>query len=314
MARKRRAQSHIDAGVWTKTVKKRILVLGSSGLLGSNLSSFKENEIELILNIHKRSHSNVGLREVIKCDLSNVSELSATLKREKIDAVINCVGLADVDRCEIESDKAEYLNIQIPMNIASACREQNTQLVHISTDHLGGDEKRMMKEGDKVLELKNIYAKTKYEGEKKILENNKKSAVVRCSFFCGTKNRKSLMAWIMENLNSGTKINMYKDVYFTPVHAVQVWEAVFALVKFDKIGIYNVASRIPISKYEFGLKVASHIGANTKLINGVEYDEYAHLRTIRPKNMCLDGRKFEVSMGIKFCEVEEALKKYEAKQ
>jgi len=286
-------------------------VLGASGLLGSSLKRLDSVDAEIVVNVHKSWDSSLDFKEHVSCNLSEVGEIIDTLRRLRIDVVVNCVGLADVDKCEQENESAQHLNTTLPANIAAACNEHGAHLVHISTDHFGTSEKGIMREDDEIDSFANIYAKTKYQGERRVMDSCRRSSIVRCSFFCHEEKRNSLMTWIVDSLRAGREIYMFKDVYFTPVHAVQVWEAVFALVMNSRYGIYNVASRCPISKYEFGKKIATHIGIKEDLIIGVSYDDYAHLRTNRPKNMCLDGKKLEKAVGLRFDDVETALRKYE---
>ena len=155
--------------------------------------------------------------EAIEIDLFSRNSVQRILESYNIDIVLNCVGLTNVEICERNPIEAFRLNSQLPGIIANACTSTNTKLIHISTDHLFDNQNILHSEEDEV-KLKNVYAKSKYEGELEVLTNCKSSIICRTNFFgYGPAHKHSFSEWIEESAKNNQKIVLFKDVFFTPV-------------------------------------------------------------------------------------------------
>ena len=117
-------------------------------------------------------------------DYSSVSKIKSKLKFVKPEAVINCIGLTNIEECENKPEFAFEANVEIAGKIAKACFESNIKFVHISTDHLYNGLSAFTSEEDDYSPL-NYYAKTKGQGEKIVLVRNKDAIVIRTNFLGG---------------------------------------------------------------------------------------------------------------------------------
>ena len=81
----------------------------------------------------------------------------------------------------------------------------------------GNNNKKKFSETDLTKPL-NYYAYTKIKSENKILKNSKNSLILRTNFFGnGFHYRQSFSDQIIEKLNNGEKLFLFKDVFFNPV-------------------------------------------------------------------------------------------------
>ena len=90
----------------------RILVTGSSGLLGLNLAlqvCEQRRRHTVIGVVQQHALSNVPFQTVC-LDLSSTDVLKKLLDTTMPDLVINCAALADLDSCENDPEKAYRLN------------------------------------------------------------------------------------------------------------------------------------------------------------------------------------------------------------
>ena len=87
----------------------KIFIIGSSGLLGSNILNKLKNNKNLIL------HHN-GLRER-KIDLTNFNKIKNFLIIKKFDLIINCAAYTDIDFIEKNKKKTNKLNIELIKNL-----------------------------------------------------------------------------------------------------------------------------------------------------------------------------------------------------
>ncbi len=74
---------------------KKILILGSSGLLGSNL-------FRILKNKYNTSHNGIKKRNL---DINNLSKLDLLIKKKEPDLIINCVAITNIDDAEKNKKK-----------------------------------------------------------------------------------------------------------------------------------------------------------------------------------------------------------------
>ena len=92
-------------------MKKRILILGSSGILGRNL-------VYQLKNNYKVFHNGLKKR---KLNLTNLDSLKKILINSKPDLIINCAAVTNLDICEKEKLKTKEVNFGITMNSCIHC-------------------------------------------------------------------------------------------------------------------------------------------------------------------------------------------------
>ena len=85
----------------------KILILGSSGLLGSKIYFFLKNKK---LNI---MHNGVKKRNL---ELTNLKNLNTILKK-KPDLIINCAAVTNIEKCERFFNETSKINVELAKNI-----------------------------------------------------------------------------------------------------------------------------------------------------------------------------------------------------
>ena len=269
--------------------KKRILITGASGLLGYFWINKMFNEFDIILVINQREINYKNLKSV-RIDLFNFDDIVKQIKKQNISIVINLAGISNVEKCEECPELAFSVNQKLAKIVAKACNFTNTKLIHISTDHLFGDQRKLNTESDEPL-LVNNYAKSKYLGECEVLKENPQTLVCRTNFFGrGPKHRISFSDWIIEGLTNKKTMNLFDDVYFSPIIGYKVPEYAHRLLDLGASGIYNLSSDDVISKYKFGEYIAQIFDLPKRLIKKSFIDNRKDL-TNRPLCMGLSNKK-----------------------
>lgn len=145
----------------TKNNMAKILILGAKGSLGQQLVKifFIGNEVIA----WDKGEIDITDRELI---LKKIGDIKPEL-------VINAAAYNAVDKCEASDEEyelAKKINIDGPKFLAQACLKTGAVLVHYSTDYVfDGAEKNGYIETDQPKPI-NRYGKTKFHGEKRILE------------------------------------------------------------------------------------------------------------------------------------------------
>jgi len=218
------------------------------------------------------------------------------------DILIHTAGLTNVEECETNPNLAQTVNVDLAKNIAIACNNQGVKLVHISTDHLFLGDQEFSKEGS-VTNPVNNYAKSKFLGEQQVLENCKDALIIRTNFYgWGTKYRQSFSDFILNKLKNNEQVDLFSDVFFTPILIDELSKRTHQLIDTGAIGVFNVVSSERVSKYEFGIKLANCFNLDVSLINAVSISHKPDL-VKRPKDMSLSNNKLCQTLNCKISSI-----------
>jgi dTDP-4-dehydrorhamnose reductase len=110
----------------------------------------------------------------------------------------------------------------------------------------------------------------------------------------------------MEKLKKGEKVNIVDDVYENFLFNLDCARTIWLLIKSDKKGIYHIAGRDVVNRYEFAKIVAEVFGLPGDLIQAVSSDFFPGLAP-RPRNTSYNTAKVERELGIKPLGIREGL-------
>ncbi len=278
--------------------KRKLLITGGSGLLALNWACCMRQEWDIVLGIH---HHSVSLNDVDTChlNLDSPDVLEKQVLQVAPDLIVHTAGLTNVDKCEANPTLAYQGNVQIAKNLAFVAHKLDKSLVHISTDHLFSGYSSFYGEGDEVQPL-NEYARTKYLAEMAIKELCPDALILRTNFYgWGHSYRKSFTDWIIGQLRSGKRINVFNDVFYTPILISNFVKVAHQLINRSAVGIYNLAGTERLSKYEFAVNVAQVFNLPEHLLVESSINDAKNL-VIRPRDMSLSNSKLISELGINF--------------
>ena len=283
----------------------RVLITGGSGLLALNWALAIRESHAVTLCLHERMISLAGV-QTQKMELEPVEDLVRTFDEARISMVVHAAGYTNIEKCEAKPDLAQHINVDLAGNVAKACAKLGLPLIHISTDHLFSGEMPMLSESSPVTPV-NVYGKTKAEAELHVLEAHPLALLIRTNFYgWGTSYRRSFSDVIIEALRSSKDLNLFTDVFYTPILVDTVAIAAHNLIDTKATGIVNIVGDERISKYEFGIRIAEEFGLDAGLIKpGLLADQVALVQ--RPYDMSLSNQKISKLLGRKLGGVSEHL-------
>lgn len=285
--------------------KKRILVTGVSGLLGSNLAFCLKDRYDILGLYHSRRISLAGVSSRW-ADLRSFCHTEVILREFNPHVVIHCAAQADVDTCELEPQRALESNVVSTTNLVKSLENFETKLIHISTDLVyDGSKQGLYSELDQSRPV-NYYGITKLDAEREALKKER-SLVLRTNFFgWGISPRRSLAQWLIEELKTGRDVQGFTDVYFSSLYTFDLAGLILKMIDKNLSGIYNCGSANAISKYEFLLQLAKKTGLNAQQIHAGSVDQFP-FKAKRAKNLSMNVTKLAKDLAVRLPTSEESL-------
>jgi dTDP-4-dehydrorhamnose reductase len=111
-------------------------------------------------------------------DITNISLIKESFRSINPDVVFNTAAYTNVEQAEVDSAAAYAINQSGAKNVAKASESVGAKLVHFSTDYVYGSKRAYYKETDHCQPL-NYYGKTKYLGDRSIINANIKFLIFR---------------------------------------------------------------------------------------------------------------------------------------
>ncbi len=290
---------------------KRVLITGGSGFLGSNLALTARDYYETHVTTHVKSLPFPVIWNH-PVDLRDKGATQALVDRVIPHIIVHTAALTDVDYCEGNPNEAREINANITGFLARLCRARGIKMVYISTDAVYGGTKGNYSERDATNPV-NIYARSKLEGEEQVREAMTDFLILRINLYgwssCG---KPTLAEWIVDNLFSMNEINLFDDVFFSPLFVNNLCEIVMDLLEHDVTGIINLGCKQAISKYDFGVRIANAFKIQRPRFKAISVDTFS-FKAPRPKNTSLCVDKLNILTGKERLEIPEGIDSFRKK-
>ncbi|MGA3012881.1 MAG: dTDP-4-dehydrorhamnose reductase [Bacteroidales bacterium] len=266
-----------------------ILVTGGDGQLGSSLKKFSNEHKDHIFTF-------IDVKDL---DLTDTPAMVAYINKHNPDIIINCAAYTAVDKAESEPEKAMAINAAVPGELAKICEKAGIRLLHISTDYVfDGKSYTPYKETDPVNPV-SLYAKSKQEGEKLILEQNVKGVIIRTSWLYSEYGQ-NFIKTILKRGKEQERLRVVYDQVGGPTYAGDLAKAILeilpAIAKTDTMDIYHYANEGIISWYDFASAIVELSGIEC-VLEPIETKDYPTL-TARPAFSAFNKNKFKSHFGM----------------
>jgi dTDP-4-dehydrorhamnose reductase len=272
-----------------------VLFTGGTSLLALNWAYLIRDTYQVYLGIHDRNACLLGTKST-QLVLNDINKLVKQIDNIQPNLIINTTGLTSVEACESNPILAKYVNVDLAANIAYVARELNIPLVHISTDHLFSGLNKNESETSEPCPV-NEYGKSKLAAEKLILDLNSSVLILRTNFYgWGSSFKQSFSDWIISQLRAKKQINIFSDVFYTPILISNLVEIAHQLLDRSASGIYNVIGSERLSKYDFAVRLAQVFNLPQDLLISSSITEARHL-VMRPRDMSLSNLKLKNELG-----------------
>jgi dTDP-4-dehydrorhamnose reductase len=280
-------------------LKRKILVTGANGQLGSSLKKLQHNDPELLFTY----------TDIDDLDITNLQNLDAYFSKNSFDFVINCAAYTAVDKAEEDRENAFKVNVTAVRNLATLANKFNYRLIHISTDYIfSGRHFRPYTEED-LPKPSGIYANTKFDAEQIIAELSNNAVILRTSWlysefgnnFCKT---------IIRLAKEKEELRIIADQIGTPTFATDLARAILMVInnypESDKTELFHFSNQGIASWYDFAHEIISLAKLDCR-VTPIRTEEYP-LPAPRPFYSVMDKRKFIDTFNTEIPHWKESLK------
>ena len=268
-----------------KITKKKVLLLGSNGQLGSDIVKefLPVEEIELIALTRVEIDAEVDEVDVVLVDYS------------ECDALINCISYHKTDECEENPQKCFAINATFVFQLAKFCSKNGMDLYHVSTDYVfDGCRESPYTEDDPVAPL-NVYGVSKAAGESLVRQYAPAHYILRVSSLFGVAGASGKGGNFVETMiklaREGKELRVIDDQFMSPTYTRDVARAMLSLVVSGTTdyGTYHCCNGGNCTWYQFTKAIFS-LGKIDADLSGVAFTDYS-FKAPRPRYSVMNNSR-----------------------
>ncbi len=275
-----------------------ILITGANGQLG--------NEMRLV---SANSSNHYIFTDVAELDITNLDAIRTLVKQQAVKVIVNCAAYTNVDKAEDDYAMADLLNNKAVENLATAAKEVDATLIHISTDYVFQGERCTPCQEDWATEPNGVYGVTKLAGEKSIERVGCKHIIFRTAWLYSPFGKNFVKT--MQSLTaSHDSLKVVFDQVGTPTYAGDLAAVIFKVIEqnlLDKQGIYHFSNEGVCSWYDFAVEICA-LSGNTCDIQPCHSSEFPS-KVKRPHFSVLDKSKLKATFNVKVPYWKDSLRK-----
>ena len=226
--------------------RKRVLILGSTGMLGHVIYNVLQNQSNI--ELFDMSFRTKLTKKSIICDVAKVDTLEEQIKKINPVVIVNCVGVL-LKNSKINPANTIFINSYLPHKLRDIAVKINARVIQISTDCVFNGNRGHNSENT-LPNASDIYGRSKSLGEL----NNSFDLTIRTSII-GPElkhNGEGLLHWLF---NQNESIYGYKNVFWSGVTTLELSKAILFSINNEISGLWNLTNGTEISKYDLIEKV-----------------------------------------------------------
>jgi dTDP-4-dehydrorhamnose reductase len=252
-------------------IKKRILIIGSNGMLGQQVTQqFVNNgkyELQLASNENESFISDLQYKKI---DISVKKEVKDLVLNFYPDFIINLAAYTNVDKSEIEKELCWNINVNAIEYLAKYCVPANSHLIHISSDYVFDGQNGPYSEDDLPNPI-SYYGRSKLAGENIIKKFNIPSTVIRTNVLFGYAKfgRPDFVKWVVNSLENKKEIKIVTDQINNPTFLDDIAGSIKTITDNSVTGLYNIGGSEFLNRYEFTKRIADFFKLDFSLVKPI---------------------------------------------
>jgi len=239
----------------------KILLTGSNGLLGQKLVKLITEQTDHQLVATARGKNRLPASDLYQfesLDITDNQQVNEVITKHQPEVVINTAAMTNVDQCETEKEDCWQLNVTAVEYLIEACEQNNSFLLHLSTDFIFDGEDGPYSEEAEANPV-SYYGESKLAAEKLIEGSNIEWAIARTVLVYGIAHdmsRSNIILWVKKSLEEGKEIQVVDDQWRTPTLAEDLAQGCLLIAEQKATGIFNISGDDLLTPYEMAIATA----------------------------------------------------------
>ena len=249
---------------------KKIFIAGGAGMLGEAFNKVFINEYNLLI-----TDKDVNETWIKKLDFNFKDEYEKMVLEFKPDYLFHIGAITDLEFCE-KNQQLTYLSNSIAVETAvKISNKLNIPLIYISTAGIFDGKKNHYDDWD-IPNPINHYGRSKYIGERYVIENSRKYLICRAGWMMGAgpQKDKKFVNKIIKQIKDGNKeLFVVNDKLGTPTYTIDFAKNVKLLIEEEEWGLFNLICEGETSRLQVTNEIIKILNLENKIkINAVSSD------------------------------------------
>jgi dTDP-4-dehydrorhamnose reductase len=234
-----------------KMAKETIAILGSKGMLGTDLTETCRQE-----------NFEVKEFDLPEFDITNSKQLKQAINTTQI--IVNCAAYTNVDGAEKESKLAHKVNAEAVGQLGALAKKANRWLLHISTDFVfDGKLNRPYVETDLPNPISE-YGRSKLAGEQLLIESSCRHCIMRIQWTYGLHGN-NFVTKLIRRAKTNNTLKVVDDQIGSPTATTEVAKVICKLLLKKPQGLFHFANSGYVSRYEMAKFIFDKLSISTNL-------------------------------------------------
>lgn len=263
----------------------KIGILGHPGQLSSSLQATLPDKSELEAQFFTRS----------EWDITDIQQSNRMIRDGSFSTIINTAAYTQVDRAEEAQEEAYKVNAKAVESLGMICAQKNVSLIHISSDYVYHPDHLFPIDELSTAAPKSAYAKSKWEGDKNLLNLDVKGCILRTSWVYSPYGH-NFVKTMIRLMESKPELRVVSDQWGTPTSSLCLAELIWSILFRSELTeqamqVFNYTQKGVTNWYEFAKQIKLELGSTTRItpIHSRDYPTPAS----RPRNSILNCEKLD---------------------
>jgi dTDP-4-dehydrorhamnose reductase len=261
-------------------MKMSIGIAGASGLIGSNLFAFLQKKGQQVLG----TYCSTCQQELVKFDL--LEDDFSVFGNCKV--VVICSAISNLDKCLLEKELAYQVNVVKTIELINYLARNGIKTIFLSSDQVFDGRNGDYAEGDEPNPV-NCYGSFKLCVEEYLINNIEDHLVLRLRKTYSTNIADGgMLADIINAFGRGGPVRSAYNLIFNPTDVSLVCNAILQSIEIDLKGLYHLADKTIMSRYEFACAIAKEYGYDPALVESIDFNSLP----------CIEKRALNSSLNV----------------
>lgn len=281
----------------------RVLVLGATGLVGSDLLKTAPANLDLVTRSRR------------ELDISDGAAVEHAMADVRPDVVVNAAGYTNVDEAEKDPEGAFRVNGEAPGLLGRAAARTNALVVHYSTDYIFNGRADAPVPEEQAPDPVNQYGLSKLAGERALAASGARHLIVRTQWVFGLHGR-SFPRTMWERARNRQQTRVVDDQFGRPTFSRDLAAATWRVIGFfappatplPTISALHIANRGVTTWYEMARRIFRAADSES-LVQPCSSGDFPRPAR-RPARSALDTTRFDSLVGKLLPPWEDALDRF----